>query len=291
MNEENSKSQRIEVAKIAARIDMEAANKDFIPVVNELLGTTAASFDELVDTILPTEVVELKSLALLYEAQMVAAKEARAYYAACVMGAAMVEAIFLMLSILNREKVEQTRAYQRRAGRKGRFEQRVWGLGFDDLIGIADELKWVPEHLIDDEWKRELPEQMKSIVAEGGKQSKDKQEAAAEWARANSAFLLMKLLNVMRDKLHAGKWVRERHQLKSNLAFETWSQVVLVAAAHLRDCLMNAMFEALKVRLTEAIERSVFNKLLYGEDLSGLVERLKASTAKFRTVIPFNTTT
>jgi uncharacterized membrane protein len=68
--------------------------------------------------------------------------------------------------------------------------------------------------------------------------SKVKVEAHASSVAKTPAYSLMLLLNMMRNKVHPGKWVRQNHELQNQEAFSTWAHVALVAAAHVRDCLL-----------------------------------------------------
>lgn len=271
------------------KIDIEAANRELLPLANSLLGTSAQTFDALIDSILPPKILELKRLAVMYEAQMVLGKDAKAYYSACVMGASMVEAILLILCFFNHEKVKRTRRYVERCGSNNEFDKRMLRLGLDDLIEIADELKWVPEDLIDKGWKNALPNEFRAMALERRpNQPKEKAEQLAAWVSSNSALVLMRLLITMRNRVHPGRWVRQNHQLVDDTAFNTWSQVVVVAAAHLRDCLFAELQSAMNAFLLELIQQSISRKLFHGEDLSDLQNRLVEAAERFRQVVLLN---
>ena len=220
--------------------DLAKALAKMLLVANTLLGVSAHTWDELVDAILPPRLALLKQLAVLYEKQMLACRDAKAYFPACVMGAAMLEAFLLLLCMLNQENVKETDCYKGRISKRATdFEQAICYFGFDDLVEISAELNWVPASLISSDWKTALPDAYKEIVKERRpNMSKAERTRRSQSLAVHPAYSLMLLLNTMRNRIHPGRWVRERHVLKVEYAFSEWAQVALVGAAHIRDCLL-----------------------------------------------------
>jgi hypothetical protein len=219
---------------------MDEVLAELLPIANSLLSTSARTWDELVDAILPLRLGLLKQLAVLYEKQMLACRDAKAYFPACVMGAAMLEAFLILLCMLNPEGVKKTDCYKGRIGKRtADFERTICNLGFEELVEISAELNWVPASLISADWKAALPEAFIEIVKERRpNMSRDERTRRSESLVINPAYSLMLLLNMMRNRIHPGRWVRERHVLKDENAFGEWAQVALVGAAHIRDCLL-----------------------------------------------------
>jgi hypothetical protein len=228
------------VAANSLNMDQLEALKTLLPIVNKLLNTKAESWDELVDAILPPKVNTIRRLGVMYEQQMLLSLEAKAYFSACVMGASMLEAFLLLLCMLNPAKVATTKRYKDRIGKSvDDFESIIFRLGLEDFVGISAELNWVPASLIDEGWKTALPNDMRELLAlRHRNMSKAKIEAHASSVANTPAYSLMLLLNMMRNKVHPGKWVRQNHELQSQEAFSGWAHVALYAAAHIRDCLL-----------------------------------------------------
>jgi len=220
--------------------DLAKALAEMLAVANTLLNLNAKTWDDLVDAILPPRLALLKQLAVLCEKQMLACRDSKAYFAACVMGAAMLEAFLLLLCMLNQESVKETHCYKGRIGKRAAdFEQTICCFGFEDLVEISAELNWVPASLIAADWKTALPETFIEIAKERRpNMSKAERIRRSESLVVNPAYSLMLLLNMMRNRIHPGRWVRERHVLKDENAFSEWAQVALVGAAHIRDCLL-----------------------------------------------------
>ena len=148
------------------------------------------------------------------------ARDSKAYFPACVMGAAMLEAFLLLLCMLNQESVKKTHCYKGRIGKRAAdFEQTICSFGFEDLVEISAELNWVPASLIAADWKTALPETFIEIVKERRpNMSKAERIRRSESLVVNPAYSLMLLLNMMRNRIHPGRWVRERHVLKDENA-------------------------------------------------------------------------
>lgn len=237
--------------------DLTSSLLALLPLFNRLFGIKAETWEELVAAVLPARINTVQRLAVLYEREMIACRDGKAYYAACVMGAAMIEAFLLLLCMLNPDTVQNTRRYKDRAGKKSQnFEFIISCFGMDDFIEISAELNWIPSTLISEEWKQSLPAEFLEVVLERHpNMSKASRESHAKSLTINPAYSLMSILNMMRNRMHAGKWVKQNNVLQNEEAFSGWAQVALVAAAHIRDCLLlhhqQSMIELIKLRLME----------------------------------------
>ena len=244
----------------AALKSLESITPELLAVANATMGTSAKTMDEFVDALLPKSHLQLKRLAVLYEQQMLACRDSKAHFAACVMSAAMLESFLLMLCLINQQEVKDTEAYEERAGsdRKTPFERKICSVGFETLIEISNELEWVPSSLISDDWKTALPEAYKEIMRERPTNvSREDRESHATSIAANPAYSLMLLINMMRNKVHAGRWIKEGNELKSEGAFDGWAAALLVGAAHIRDCLVEHHQRA----LIELMKRAMLEKM------------------------------
>ncbi len=211
-----------------------------LPIANRLLKMNAQSWDELVDALLPPDIALAKKLAVFYEAEMLRCRDAGAFYAGCVMGAAMIESLLLLLCLQKASDVSATKSFMRRCGTAGKdFSRQLHSLGFDDLISISAELNWIPSDLVSEEWKQGLGDTFKEVVIERGTHmSKAEREERAAALRDMPAYSLMLLLNHLRNRIHGGRWLKERQQFTSEAAFQGWAQAAIVGAAHIRDCIL-----------------------------------------------------
>lgn len=81
----------------------------------------------------------LRKIAIRYEREALKCKSVRAYYAACIMLGAALEAILIQMCDLFQDEVKEAIARLEKKP-KGRFDR--WGL--DDLIKVAVEAGWLP---------------------------------------------------------------------------------------------------------------------------------------------------
>jgi len=177
------------------------------------------------------------------------------------MGAAMLEAFLLLLCMLNEAPVSATKRYKDRAGKKpNNFDGTICCLGLEDFVEISAELNWNPASLISDEWKKALPESYREIATQRCPNTSEARLAAQADSLivVNPAYSLTFILNMMRNRMHPGRWVREGHELQNEEAFSEWAQVAVVAAAHIRDCLLQqhqaALLECCKNLMLERLK-------------------------------------
>jgi hypothetical protein len=231
----------------ASNPDLITAIEAFLPTANLVFGTKASSWEEFVSAILPPQINTVRRLCVLYEREMLACRDGKAYFSACVTGASMIEALLLLLCMLNPSAVKSTKRYKKRAGKHMEcFDQNIHCFGLDDFVEISAELNWISPSVVSDEWKKALPDAYREIAATRQPNlSKAARESHAHSLAANPGYSLMFLLNMMRNRLHAGKWIRNSYALESEDAFSEWAQVALVAAGHIRDCLIRQHQESL----------------------------------------------
>jgi len=88
----------------------------------------------------------LTLLALFYRREARKCAKERAYLAACIMQASMLEALLHAMCFLYPDQVRKTAIYQRKKFRRKRHKSLDFTLY--ELINIADELAWFPPKLI-----------------------------------------------------------------------------------------------------------------------------------------------
>jgi len=232
---------------------------ELLPFANKVLNTNARTWNELSEALLPPNIKTVKRLGVMYEQQMLLCRDAKAYFPACVMSASMLEALLLLLCMLNAPTVATTRRYKERAGKNpDDFDGTICRLGLDDFADISTELNWIPASLISDEWRVSMPEAYREIIEmRHQNMSKANRDVHINSFNKNPAYSLMLLLNMMRNKMHPGRWIRQKNELQNEEAFSAWAQVAVVAAAHIRDCLLQQHQAA----LVEYCKQRAFSRL------------------------------
>jgi len=98
--------------------DLDQVFAQLLLTANQLLGLSARSLDQLLDDLLPPKMALLQRLAVRYEKEMLACRDGKAYFSACVLAAAMLESLLLLLCLLNRVAVEKTDRYKSRTSKR-----------------------------------------------------------------------------------------------------------------------------------------------------------------------------
>jgi hypothetical protein len=234
-----------------------------LSTANQLLGTDAKSWDELVEGLMPPDLRLLKRLVTFYEAEMLRCRDSKAYYAGCVMGAAMLESLLLMLCMEKISDVRSTSVLADRANVEDReLKRKLYSLGFEDLINISAELNWLPKDLISDEWKQGLAEAFKEVVIENRvHMSKMDREQRASALTETPAYSLMLLLNQLRNRIHGGRWLKEGRKFTSEEALSEWAQAAIVGAAHIRDCYITAHMQTVLAPVQNEMKKRILLQL------------------------------
>jgi hypothetical protein len=233
------------------------------------LGVNAISWEEVEKLVLPPRIFTLRKLAVYYEGEMLAAKDAGSYFASCVMSAAMLEAFLLLLCHLKQEDVKHTSCYSKRFGNKtDLFDRMICIIGLEELVEISAELGWIPANVVDEQLQAALANAYLGVVAELRPKTSHKARADHRAALArHPAYSLMLILNLVRNRIHPGRWIREDHELRDENALSGWAHFAIIAAAHIRDCLIRQQNEAII-----ALYRSSFS--------ARLVDRLKGAAGR-----------
>lgn len=226
--------------------------KGILKQLNTTLGTSVQNLDELAafTHLLPADVKKLQDLCLFLEKEFLNSEKAQAYFSACLSGAAMIEAFLLLLCWMNKDEVSQTAVYKKHA--KTRAFDTVWGsLSFETLIEIAEDLKWIPSELVKADLRTAIALSYEEIAVS---QKLDPETIAKrkEALFAHPATALFGLTRILRNCLHAGRWVRQNKAFNAE-PFAEWSHLGVILIAEIRDCLV--------IKFTQDIQKQLSNSL------------------------------
>ncbi len=226
-------------------------------IVSQLNSTLGTNFENLGDLsnfkrALPADMLKLQDLCLFFEKEFLRAKEGKAYFSACLSGAAMIEGFLLLLCSLFKDIVVQSAAYTKVAKGK-KFEDVSGKLTLETLVEIAESLSWISPHTVRTDLKVSISEAYEEIAT--SRQLDPAQIAIGKQALIDHpGIALLGLMKDMRNLLHAGRWTRQNRAFNQE-AFEQWSQLVVFAIAEIRDCLAIKMTLSIQERLTSALQK------------------------------------
>jgi hypothetical protein len=173
------------------------------PVLDALaraVGASSATIEAIATAALPFEFLRLRDSADFYQDECYRAKRSEAYLSACIMAAAAVECLLLMLAFLYEDEVLQSKTYQKR-----KYQRGVVQLQLNELIQLSTNLNWIPKALIAHEWRdylkvkshRDFLARLVQSDNEGSLQLPDDPGQA-----------LVKFLHGLRNCIHGGRFVR-----------------------------------------------------------------------------------
>lgn len=228
----------------------------------------------------PLPQLRMLEVGLFAEAEMLKAFEAKAFFAACLAGAAMNEALLTLMCLMFQNDVIATQQYQssktEKKLRNKNFEQIIARWQLQQLINVAQELLWIPSAVVRDEIKRAFADGYREVVAithpEYSKEHVD--ETAESFYGEEAGAALLTFTQEIRNLIHSGKWLRNQHGFNSGI-FSRWCEFAVHVFGEVRTCLMSTLsirnYDRLAAQLAET-ERKV----------EGLPEELQVT---FRSIV------
>ncbi len=232
---------------------MESLHKQILQQFNLALGTSIKNFDELAvfKNYLPAEFRKLQDLCLFLEKEFLDCAGAKAYFSACLSGAAMIEAFLLLLCWLNKDEVIASVPYKKHA--KTRDFDAVWGsLSLESLIEIAETLKWIPADMVKADLSSAIALGYEEIAVARGMDAQAISKGK-ESLMLHPAIALFDLMRELRNCLHAGRWIRQDKPFNPE-PFGQWSHLGVILIGEIRDCLVIKFTKDMQKRLSNSID-------------------------------------
>jgi hypothetical protein len=202
-------------------------------------------------------------LALQCEEEMLKCSAASAYFAGCLMGAAMNEALLSLLCMFYEDDVKNTSQYARstKKGKPSTFRKIVGTWGLDQFINVAEQLSWIPNNVVAPEFVLPLSDAYRELAAISHPELLPHEiERRTVAFRTSPGSAMLRMLQDLRNTIHSGKWIRGERAL--NVAHLDWCRIAIFVSAEIRSCLLHLMvqrnipvLEAAKARFDEAMEK------------------------------------
>src|ERR1035438_855611 len=105
-------------------------------------------------------------LALFCEQETIKAQQAEAHFAACLMGAAMNEALLAMMCLRYERDVIATKQFGHSTRKKPSrlFREVISEWSFEQFIGVAEECRWIPSDIVDVNFKTALSDGFRELM-------------------------------------------------------------------------------------------------------------------------------
>jgi hypothetical protein len=217
-----------------------------ISMVSNVLpsGTSKESMTQLMRSAMDKKQLLLYDLATFCELEMVRCSESKSYFAGCLMGAAMIEALLMLLCLMFQDDVVLTRQYFHSTQKKKdrNYKEVVEGWTLQQLIAVSEQLGWIPKEIVDNSFTEVLSESFKELMGmTHPEMSKEEVEHRALALRENPGLAMLGLTQELRNSIHGGRWVRGKTAFDPK-AFEVWCHFGIHLCAEMRDCLFSHMF-------------------------------------------------
>jgi hypothetical protein len=185
------------------------------------------------------------------------------------MGAAMNEALITLLCLLFEDQVRQTQHYAK-ARQRETYAAMVGNWKFEHLIRVVDELNWIPADVVAPEMLTAIVEVYRELMPISYPEMPAGEiEAGASEFNIRPGSAMLRLIQDLRNSIHAGAWIRANRVLDVT-HFEGWCRVTIHVSAEIRNCL----FHVISVEGVPKFNRSM---ALFNEQISQLKERFKSA--------------
>lgn len=229
------------------------------PIFRRLFGKSVETKDvtDLLRTIMdPTQLV-IYDLALQCETEMLRCNDAGAYFAGCLMGAAMNEALLSLMSLFYAKEVQGTQQYSwsTRKGKRGAFEEVVGFWKLDQLIKVAEELRWIPNDVVAPQFVMPLSNVYRELSSAADPSlSRAEMDKGAASFKSAPGLAMLRMVQELRNSIHPGIWIRSGNVL-NGFHVDGWCRIAIHVSGEIRNCLIRRITQKNVAMLTSAAER------------------------------------
>lgn len=198
--------------------------------------------------------IKMFDLALYCETEMLKSHNAKAHVAACLMGAAMNEALISLMCLKFEAEVKRTRQFanskKKNPSRPFRDVIAQWSL--QQFNTVVEECNWIPSKVVDDIYKQALADRFRELMpVTHPEMSAEEIETGARACFEYPASALLRMAQELRNAIHAGHWLRGKRPFVAE-SFTMWCQFATHLCGEIRLCLFQQIFEA---ELPNALEK------------------------------------
>ena len=208
-------------------------------------------------TIMDPKQLSIYDLALQCETEMLKCNAAEAYFAGCLMGAAMNEALLSLICLFYPAEVENTKQYgwSTKKGKRGSFQEVVGSWKLEQFIKVAEELDWIPRDVVAPQFVTPLSDAYRELAT-----ISDPKLSTADVARGAALFevspgpAMLRMIQDLRNSIHSGRWIKSE-QLLHAFHFDGWCRIAIHVSGEIRNCLIHRITQKNIALLTSAMER------------------------------------
>jgi hypothetical protein len=200
--------------------------------------------------------LQMYDLALFCEGEMLKARETNANLAACLMGAAMSEALLALMCLKYEGDVINTNqyGYSTRKKQHRTFRDVIGDWKFEQFICVAEELDWIPSGIVDENCKLALSEGFRELMPITHPEMTAEQiNLGANSFHTHPSTAMLRMTQTLRNAIHAGRWMRGKSSFVPE-HFTQWCRFSTLLSGEIRMCLLIRITERDSVVLAKQMQ-------------------------------------
>ena len=220
--------------------DIETQSAGIMRTFESLLSVSPDEIIQAMRRFMDQKELQMFDLAHFCEQETIKAQQAGAHFAACLMGAAMNEALLALVCLKYETEVMATNQFKYSTRKKPRpFRDVIANWRLEQFLNVADECKWIPAAIVDKGLKLALAEGFRELMPVTHPELTEE-----EIARGAESFLLypgtamMRMTQELRNCIHAGKWIRGKSSFVAERLSE-WCHLGTILSGEIRLCLLH----------------------------------------------------
>ncbi len=195
---------------------------------------------QLYEAAMGVEGMELFRVITFYAFESDRCRQSNAYFSACLMLASAIEGLLATLCLFSEQQVEQTTIYKSIKEKEGdNYRKKILDTTLEKYIQLAEQLSWVPSDVIASDLfsaaVQDFPAVSRNLFP---KDSEAKLSAKLEEFKVKPGIEMLRLLQHMRNLVHANRWPRLGITIASP-EFESDCKFVYSIACQVMYCLFN----------------------------------------------------
>lgn len=224
-------------------------------------GISDEHIRQVMRRIMDPKEIQMFDLGLYCETEMLKAHRADAHMAACLMGAAMNEALICLMCLRFEEEVKGTEQFANSTRKRLRpFRDVVGDWSLQQFNTVVEQCGWIPRDVVDDIFKQALADGFRELMPiSHPEMTAEEIEAGAQCFFDSPATALLRMTQDLRNTIHAGKWLRDSKPFVPE-HFTMWCKFATHLCGEIRLCLFQRILDA---ELPKALEKLTdFNKMI-----------------------------
>lgn len=243
--------------------EIEQTSKVLIEAVQNVLPASSEELQEAMRRYMDPQELQMYDLAHFCEQETIKAQQAEAHFAACLMGAAMNEALLALMCLRYERDVSATKqfGYSTRKEPTRPFRDVVGAWSLEQYITVAEECEWIPSGIVNEDVKIALSEGFRELIPITHPEMTAEQiERGANSFFAFPGTAMLRMTQTLRNAIHAGRWLRNKSTFVAE-HFTQWCHFATLLSGEIRLCLLHLI-----MRRTTEVFADQMKELAYLRD-------------------------